>query len=302
MMTLRRYLAAQYDWTGLASKILRSKAWAIGSLLAVGVIVLALIVFYHMYVGQLAVSDLTDTEFAADTGLEHMFGTMTVFTQVVFLIALFFVLTNAGHMHWMTMHNGAGVPIPLHLYLTEIKAAVVHAITQRRLRDCADKSRWPIHLLLVFGVAVMLIISFFALEWFQTDTIHPIYHPQRWLGYLATAAILIGVGDIVIGRIRKHRQTHRFSDASDWILPIMLLLTVASGIAVHILRITGFASAMHYTYACHVIISVPLVLIEIPFGKLSHMVYRPLAIYFQAVKDKAMEERSRQAEVLSHAS
>jgi nitrate reductase gamma subunit len=122
------------------------------------------------------------------------------------------------------------------------------------------------------------------------------------LGYLATAAILVGVGEILIGRTRKHSQMHRFSDSTDWIFPIMLLVTVLSGIAVHALRYAGLGAAMHYTYAAHVIVSVPLLLIEIPFGKWSHMAHRPLAIYFHAVKQKAMKEQSPREAVMSHAS
>ncbi len=47
--------------------------------------------------------------------------------------------------------------------------------------------------------------------------------------------------------------------------------------------------ATHYLYALHLAIVVPMLVIEIPFGKLAHIIYRPLAIYFQAVKDKAVK-------------
>ena len=40
MQTLRRFLSAQYDWTGIASRLLQSKAWYLGSLISVALIVL----------------------------------------------------------------------------------------------------------------------------------------------------------------------------------------------------------------------------------------------------------------------
>jgi hypothetical protein len=43
----------------------------------------------------------------------------------------------------------------------------------------------------------------------------------------------------------------------------------------------------HYLYAIHLVIAVPMLVIEIPFGKWSHMIYRPLAIYLQTVKERA---------------
>jgi hypothetical protein len=301
MMTLRRYVAAQYDWTGLTSNIYRSTAWEIGSLFVVAVAVLALVVLYHVHGLDMTFSELTDTEFAGAVGLEHMFGKIAVFTRLAFSMSLFFLLTNAARMYWLTMHRGVSERIPLQLYLTEARSFIVHALTQRRLRDCADRSRWYFHLLLASGCVLMFILLFFGLEWFQTDGLYPVHHPQRWLGYLATAAILVGVGDILIGRTRKLGQTHRFSGSTDWILPLMLLLTALSGIAVHILRYAGFASAMHYTYAAHVIVSVPLLLVEIPFGKGSHIIYRPLAMYFQAVKERSMQQQSSREAVLGHA-
>jgi len=302
MMTLRRYLAAQYDWTGLTSKIYRSAAWEIGSNVVVGLLTLALIVLYHLYVVEATLSDLANPEFAGSMSLEHMFGRITIFTRVVLLLALFFLLANAARMYWLTMRRGVSHRIPLHLYLTEAKAFVAHALTQRRMRECTDRSRWYFHSLLVFGCVLIFALLFFGLEWFQTDEIYPLYHPQRWLGYLATAAILVGIGELFVGRIRKRTQQHRFSEPTDWILPVMLLLTVLSGIAIHLLRYMGLGAAAHYTYAAHVVVSVPLLLIEMPFGKWSHMIYRPLAMYFQAVREGALQRQPSAEAVPSHAS
>jgi heterodisulfide reductase subunit C/quinone-modifying oxidoreductase subunit QmoC len=36
-------------------------------------------------------------------------------------------------------------------------------------------------------------------------------------------------------------------------------------------------------------VAVPMLVVEVPFGKWSHLVYRPLAVYFQSIKDKAIE-------------
>jgi heterodisulfide reductase subunit C/quinone-modifying oxidoreductase subunit QmoC len=33
-----------------------------------------------------------------------------------------------------------------------------------------------------------------------------------------------------------------------------------------------------------------MLILEVPFGKWAHLYYRPLAIYFQAVKEKAKEQ------------
>jgi hypothetical protein len=72
-------------------------------------------------------------------------------------------------------------------------------------------------------------------------------------------------------------------------LPVLLLLTALSGMAVHVLRYVGLGLSAHYAYAVHLMIVVPMLLVEIPFGGSSHMMYRPLALYFTAVKERALE-------------
>jgi hypothetical protein len=44
-----------------------------------------------------------------------------------------------------------------------------------------------------------------------------------------------------------------------------------------------------------------MLLIEIPFGKFSHIIYRPLALYFQAVKEKALQQQVPEEAVLENA-
>lgn len=297
MMTLRRYLTAQYDWTGLSSKIYRSKLWEIGALSFVGAIVLLLVGLYHIRTVGLPFPDFI----SQPMGLEHMFGKITIFTLSVFFISFFFLISNAFRMYWYTMKGDRKVKIPFFLYLTEAKTLVLHAVTQKRFRDCPDKNRWIKHFLLAAGCALMIFIKIFFLKWFQTDNIYPLYHPQRWLGYFAAGALLFATGEILIGRIKKREQMHKFSCVTDLTLPILLLLTALSGIAIHVFRYLGLELTTHYVYALHLLIAVPMLIVEIPFGKFSHLIYRPLAIYFQTVKDKALQQQVTAEAVLDNA-
>ena len=135
----------------------------------------------------------------------------------------------------------------------------------------------------------MLILIVFFLPWFQTDNIYPITHPQRWLGYYATIVLVYGAGRALWGRIKKDIQLHRFSHPSDWIFPILLLAVTITGILQHTFRYLGWALPTYYTYVIHLAFAAPMLILEVPFGKWSHLFYRPLAIYFQKVKAKAKE-------------
>ncbi|MEE9465655.1 MAG: hypothetical protein V3W14_08820, partial [Candidatus Neomarinimicrobiota bacterium] len=125
MMTIRRFLTAQYDWTGLSAKFYKSKAWEIGSLFSVGLFVLALALFYHTNIVEIELPDLVSSEFIYDTVgdefMGHMFGMIETFTIVVFLIPLAVLLSNALRMYWFTLHRENEIGIPFKLYFIEAK-------------------------------------------------------------------------------------------------------------------------------------------------------------------------------------
>jgi quinone-modifying oxidoreductase, subunit QmoC len=289
MMTLRLYLASVYDWTGIASKINRSKRWHIGSLSFAAALFLLLVVLYHVYAVNMSLSDLTSTSM----GLEHMFPMMTYFTLGVILFPFFILMTNAFRMYRLTVHQKGTIRSPLSQWLVEIKTFMLHFFTYKKMAECpTEKGRWVKHLLLGLGCMGMLVLLVFSLRWFQTDQIYPVYHPQRWIGYLAAAFLIFGTVDILIGRIKKEKEIHKSSDFREWNFPILLLATAVSGIAVHIFRVLGLELATHYTYAIHMMIAVPMLVIEMPFGKWTHMIYRPLALYFQSLKERTQQQES----------
>jgi len=279
MMTLRRYLTSKYDWTGLASKFYRSVAWEIGAILLVAAFVLAL---GAMFTGPM-VTDRVELNTFAPVEMVH------IFDMGMFVVLSFFIISNAFNMFHLTMYKDKSVKIPISLYITQLKELIVQFATQKKFRECTTSSRWIKHWLIVAGYVTMFILVVVFLGWFQTDNIYPIYHPQRWLGYFATIVLVIFTLEIIYGRIIKRDQIHRFSHLSDWLFPILLLLTAVSGIAVHSFRYMELPLPTYYTYAIHMAIAVPMLVVEVPFGKWSHLLYRPLAVYFQSIKDKAMQ-------------
>ena len=287
MATLRRYLAARYGWTGLGARISRSEVWSIGALFFVALLVLALALAYHLAYSGMPLSELA----ATPMGLDHMFPTITWFTLAVIFLPWAVLVSHAVRMHRLTMRHEGAPRAPLSLYLAELKALLAYAFTQRRLGDCPEKShkvRWVKHLVLASGGILMFVLLVFFLRFFQTDGIYPVYHPQRWLGYLATIALVYGSADILVGRLRKDEGLYEHSDWRDFTLPVLILLTAVSGIAVHAARYAGLALASHYLYLAHLMIAVPTLVVEVPFGRWSHIFYRPMAVYFESVREKAL--------------
>jgi len=296
MLTLRRFLSVQYDWTGMASRLLQSKAWYLGSLFSVALIVLFLIVAYHLWYVGMPAKDFTSTPF----GLDHMFPLMTYYTLTVMLLPLLLLFSRVFRIWRLTMGGESAARAPLSLYAHQAWIYVYQSVTHSLMRKCPEKGRWLGHWMLALGVVMMLTIKVFALRWFQTDNLYPLYHPQRWLGYLATGLILYGLGEIFVGRLRAQKEIYKESSFQDLVFPILLVSTVLSGLAAHVFRYAGFALTCDYLYALHIMIATPMLLVEMSFGKWSHMVYRPLALYFLAVKERAARPAPA-AEVVSHA-
>jgi hypothetical protein len=248
------------------------------------VLVVALILCYHLWYVGLPLSGLTTA-----MGLEHMFPIMMYYTLTVMLFPFLLLLTRVFRVWRFTMGGEQRPSIPFSVYVGEAWTYVLQSVSHTLMKKCPEKGRWLGHWLLALGTVMMLTIKVFALRWFQTDNIYPLYNPQRWLGYLAAGFIFYGVGAILVGRIKANKEIYKETRMEDLIFPILLLLTAVSGLAANILRCSGLAYAALITYGVHVIIATPMLVVEMPFGNWAHMIYRPLALYFQAVKERAAQ-------------
>ena len=292
MITVRRFLSAQYDWTGIAAKLLQSTAWYIGSLLCVAIVTVLLILGYHLWYVAMPFRTFATTPYP----LEHMFPIITYYTLTVMLVPLLLLFSRVFRIWHLTMASEGREKAPISLYIVEAWVYIYQSLTDSMMRKCPERSRWLGHWLLALGTFTMLTIKVCGLRWFQTDHIYPLYHPQRWVGYLASAFVLYGIGRILLGRLRARKEIYKETHFQDLVFPALLLLTVLSGLAAHIFRYSGLELSCHFAYALHIIFATPMLVIEMSFGKWSHMVYRPLALYFLAVREKAMQHaHARQA-------
>jgi quinone-modifying oxidoreductase subunit QmoC len=292
LMAVRRWLTAHYDRSGHGAKLYTSGKATWLAILRFSLIPLLLLVIFHLlngfgliHFGSIVTSRVDLNSFAP---------VLWVWAVVLVDFALlgYRVLTNTSYMHQLIMGtNKPGERIPLHIYVQELKTLVTHALTQKRWLECGkDRTHWFKHLLLISGYGTMLVLIVGLLWWFQTDNLYPIYHPQRWLGYYATIVLLFASGDALIGRIRKRDQIHRFSHHSDWLFPGFLFVGTLTGIMVHIFRYAGWPWPTYILYVVHVMAMIAMLDTEVGIGKWTHLMYRPLAIYFEAVKVAAEKE------------
>jgi ferredoxin len=275
MMAARRWLTTQYDFTGFARRLYLSKAWEFGSLLTLALGIILLFVFFH---GPVVTDHVSVNSFAPVLWVEIGDLAMAVVLST-------FLFINAFRMYSSVM--GKTRP-PLRLFFTQAKEFVIHFTTQKRWRTCAESekkinTRWIKHFLLVTGYMTKMMLVVVFLRWFQRDTAD--WHFTSLFGYYSAVTIMYFSGEMLYSRYKKKDEAlHRYSHATDWLFLILLFLTAFSGAVMHLFRMVDWAIPTYIMYVVHLAIAVPMLVIEVPFGKWSHLFYRPLAIFLTMVK------------------
>lgn len=300
MMGLRRYLTSMYDWTGISRLFYTSKLFEMFSILLVAALVG---LGFYLYHGPMLADRVALNVFAPNTTIE-------ILDLIMLAVLSFFLLTNAYRMYRAVMGDPRQYPkptpqdqpqspnktirgVPLSDYIGEAREFVVQFFTQKRFNACGtatQRLQWINHLLIMTGYCTVFLLVVGGIRWFQRDDIYALWHPVRLLGYYATFAVLYGTSVAIIGRLKKSKTVYAHSHSSDWIFLIMLWLTTFSGILIHATRLLQMPLSTYYLYVIHLMIAVPMLVIEVPFAKWTHQLYRPLILYLMKVKKRTMAE------------
>ncbi|MBU1014688.1 MAG: 4Fe-4S dicluster domain-containing protein [Bacteroidetes bacterium] len=296
MMTLRRYLTAAYDWTGLSKKFYTSSLWEYG---AIGMLFVFIVVLFLAFLPPSSQMFSNPSAFVNAEGgvmINQMVDGFTAgqFLQIIHygdwtmaIIVALLLVSNIFSMFYKVIIKDHKTRIPLSAYFIEFWHLIYNFAVQPKFSKCENKNYWSGHLFLMTGYTIMFIVIVALLPLFQIEEIKPWYHWQRLLGYYATFGILYFLTIATIGRFKKKDVKFKFSHPSDWIFIVMLAMTTITGILVHIFRLTGLPVLTYVMYVFHLAVLVPMIVIEVPFSKWSHLAYRPFAAYFARLKKAA---------------
>jgi ferredoxin len=307
MMALRRWLTAHYDRTGISRRLYLSERWQAGLLLLGAALVLLLFLAPADFGFRLLARH---PEARATVMLQHFAPTEIVHRADWALAGLLLVLL-AGNAARMTSLVMRGTRAPLRAWTSALAELAIHAATQKRWIQCgeaASRLQWLRHIVLVAGYGTLLVLVVLFLPAFQVEIGGGREGSWHWTslpGYAATAALLGMTLWMALDRWHRRDASHRHSQPSDWWFLGLLHLAALSGIALHVLRMLDLPLATYVVYTAHLMIAVPMLLVEVPFGKWAHLVYRPLAVYLVAVRARAARTRdaapeTRAVEALSH--
>jgi ferredoxin len=279
MMALRRYLTSWYDWTGISRLLYTSRLREITAVVVMGLVVVALFWLSGAFTSARMLTDHVSVSTFIPAEWVHRAD------WIMAAVLSFFLLTNTARM-WRSVM--AGEKAPLWAYAASLKTLFVQATTQKKWRECRERdtrAHWRKHVLLVAAYVAMFVLVMFFLKRLQVDTSE--FSALSWLGYSAALALLYVSGDAMVGRLRKKDEMHRHSHDSDWMFLILLFATALTGLMMNVFRLMDWAVVTYVTYVVHLAVAVPLLVLEVPFMKWAHLVYRPLALYLREVKARS---------------
>ena len=273
MMSLRRWLISQYDFTGLAKHFYRSWKAELAAVVLVFVLAAAGLVLYGSSVGSIHVYDGPGA-FLPSAAI-HLFDFALAFALVVFLGV------NAARMWWLTMVKDQVKRAPPWLYIKRAYLLPVHFFSQMRYAKCGDTGPWLVHLSVVFGYVTMLVLIMVFLEAMQAG-------PEiRWsvhgFGYAASAALLFATAMMLRARVLQSGPQGHHTHTTDWMFLLLLAVLVATGVLQHAVHRLGYQTAANVVYVVH-LSTVITWFSRYPFTKWSHIIYRPLAMYFAEIR------------------
>jgi ferredoxin len=284
MMSMRRWLTAQYDFTGLSRLFYRSWKAELLAILLVSLLTGAGFLAFGFLRGggDLSVYDGPGAFLPADA--------VHVFDWIMGGTLLGLLLVNCLRMWHFTMGDERSPRVPAGAYLRHLFLLPWHFFTQKRYAECGEKRPWATHLVLMLSYVTILVLVMFFLRDLQAG-------PEiRWsvhaLGYLASIGLLATSILAIRGRLKKDAPYHKHSHVSDWAFLVLLVFVASTGVLQHVLHRAGLPAAANVAYLVHLMGVVPMLVVEVPFSKWSHLAYRPLAMFFAKLQAEALLARA----------
>lgn len=261
MMSLRRWLTAKYDWTGLSGLLYKS-------------LLVSLMLFILSAAGVYLYSAHLGHQLGTIMHIGHYFEMIAIAS--VFVIIL---VPNLIRMWWFVIGKNKE-KIAFKAYYQSLSELFVHMFTQKRALGCDDnQTRWFEHLILVFGYLLLLFTTVF-LDWFSTQNMFVIA-----LGYLESAVVFGVTFDFIRRRLQKDKEVSKHSQPSDWFFVIWLFLMGFTAFFVRLFIDLNLLEQNVWLYLVHIIVLVQWAILIVPFGKWTHFLYRSFAMYLVALKE-----------------
>ena len=191
---------------------------------------------------------------------------------------------------WKSLEAQVPASVPRKGFGPSAVEFVQELISHASFRKCqVNAGRTTAHLLVFWGfvgafvttnivlVYEWVFTKFLKMEHFETPL--SVHTPQglivKLIGNAAGVAIVLGVCLMIVNRLKNEKDSP--ANAYDWAFLFSILLVGATGVGAELLRKTGEASLAYPMYFVHLVF-VFYVIAYLPYSKLAHLLYRPIAI------------------------
>jgi len=277
LATIRRYQSIYYDWTGV------SRWWNFSSLKKK----LALIIFVTLLsaLGLFVLYKPVLMNYISMGKFINM-SELIIPGILIFAISSILLLSNAYRMYKFI---GGGKDYKVGFF-TAIKSILRTWLgTEKEAMKIPEKrSRILEHILIFIGLGLFIILSLPAIIYPSIYSIYPFNYILKVGRYVAAITLLIGVGSPIIKRISRSPNIHwyykMFRHSTDWASLITVFSIALTGLLLNIFNDLNMVIASYITYVIHLGLVFSFLLLEVPFGKHNHWIYRAIANYVSARK------------------
>jgi ferredoxin len=306
MMVLRRYLTSLYDWTGFSKRFYTSEKFETMAVAGIG-----LLVGLGMIIWGIANHAMIDWKHADVSSVWSTAG-MEIADLVMAGILSFFLLTNLFRCVKLVMGDYFK-KVPLKMYYEEFKYLLIQFATQKQFDGCKTKgnrARWIAHLAIMTGYATvfLLVVVFlnglpfmginflkFQRGWASMGHVNEIsiFNPLRLLGYYSFFALMYGTSYVIYSRLKKTVPQFKNTHSTDWMFLILLQATAVTGILINLGHIFNWVFFSYAIYVIHMMVAIPMLVLEVPFAKWAHLAYRPVVLMLMKVKGRYIAEHEQ---------
>lgn len=300
MAAARRYAIAANDPTGLSKALYTSPVANLAAFVISAAILLLLLLWDAGPVGG------SFFEYISGHTIHNIGVGVLVLTVLAILIGMVNMIRRVTAASNYTLATGddadAGAKTGRGLW-----AAISEVFTQQRFAECQTATssshqghglrRWT-HWLILWGFIALFVATIWDwLDALPDGTAVALTYPPRLIGTLGGLAFLIGTAIALYQRLRPTTKYSSNSVFSDWVLILYLFLLALTGFVLEILVYSAPATAFgNIVLLVHIVLAFQLLLM-LPFSKLSHVIYRTLAIFIHEYRGSTSVESAQQKQI-----
>lgn len=295
MAAARRYAIASLDLTGISRLLYTSKAFTAVFMAVLSVVFTLLVLTGH---GPMAAEAPQLFRFHETQGFLWYKVTDTIGLVLICLAGLMMI---AGVLRMLFRISGAiqrpsgngnkGLIWWFSRARSAAQSVATELATHKNFRECDDEPELPwyrgkrfLHWSIMWGFVGLLIAT--ITNWVLDAAFgkapgiaSPLWFPPRLLGTVAGIFLVYGTAAVIIQRWTKPEKYFSHSLLSDWLLLWLLFLTGVTGFVVEIsLYLPRGVTWMYIALLVHAVLGMEVVIL-LPFTKLAHALYRPVALF-----------------------